>query len=42
MFEQRSDRGYIARLEGLIREWVEFVQEDLDGSHDVESFQVDP
>jgi hypothetical protein len=42
MFEQRSDRRHLAKLEELIRGWVEFVQEDLDGSRDFQSFQVDP
>jgi hypothetical protein len=42
MFEQRSDRRHLANLEELIRGWAEFVQEDLDGSHDFESFQVNP
>jgi hypothetical protein len=42
MFEKRSDQRHLAKLEELIRGWVEFVQEDLDGSRDFESFQVDP
>jgi hypothetical protein len=42
MFEHRSDQKHLGKLEELIRQWVEFVQEDLDVSHDFESFQVNP
>jgi hypothetical protein len=42
MFEQRSDQRHLAKLEELIRGWVGFVQEDLEGSYDFQSFQVNP
>lgn len=42
MFEERSDGAHMEKLEDLIRQWVEFVQEDLVGGPDFQSFQVVP
>src|SRR4029077_19162213 len=34
MFEARADAVHLEKLENVIREWVEFVQEVLDTGHD--------
>lgn len=40
MFADRSDHAHLEKLEALIRQWVDFVQEDLDSGPDFQSFQV--
>src|SRR5262245_14363289 len=40
MFEARSDVEHLAKLEKLIREWVEFVQEKPEVADDFHAFQV--
>lgn len=42
MFEHGADYNHLEKLEKLIREWVEFVQEQADRQSDFQSFKVDP
>ena len=42
MFEPGADYGHLEKLEGLIRDWVDFVQEEPDSARDFQSFQVSP
>jgi hypothetical protein len=42
MFEPDADYNHLMRLERLIRDWVEFVQEEPDSTRDFESFRVGP
>jgi len=42
MFEARSDHTHLAKLETLIRQWVEFVQGEPDLGQDFHSFRVNP
>ena len=42
MFEAQSDRVHLGRLERLIREWVEFVDDEPDSGRDFQTFKVDP
>jgi len=42
MFETESDRVHLGKLERLIREWVEFVDEEPDSGRDFQTFNVDP
>jgi len=42
MFEARSDHTHLAKLETLIRQWVEFVQDVPDLGQDFHSFRVNP
>ncbi len=40
MFEPQADFQHLERLEKLIREWVDFVQEEPDAAGDFQSFKV--
>jgi len=40
MFEAQADFRHLERLEKLIREWVDFVQEEPDVARDFQSFKV--
>jgi hypothetical protein len=40
MFEHGSDCAHLGKLEALIRQWVEFVQDEPDTRRDFRSFQV--
>jgi hypothetical protein len=40
MFEPRADYAHMEKLEKLIRDWVEFVQEQADIGPDFRSFKV--
>jgi hypothetical protein len=42
MFEHCSDHAHLERLEGLIRDWVEFVVEAPDSGRDFHSFKINP
>jgi hypothetical protein len=42
MFENRSDHIHLEKLEGLVRRWVDFAQENVDSTQDFSSFQVKP
>jgi hypothetical protein len=42
MFEPRADYNHLMKLEQLIRDWVDFVQEEPDSARDFQSFQVSP
>jgi hypothetical protein len=42
MFEAQADYQHLAKLERLIREWVDFVQEMPEGATDFQSFKVSP
>jgi hypothetical protein len=42
MFEHRSDHAHLEKLETLIRQWVEFVQDEPDSGRDFHSFKVNP
>jgi hypothetical protein len=42
MFESAADFNHMQKLEQLIREWVEFVNEEPDFDHDFQSFKVGP
>jgi hypothetical protein len=42
MFEPRSDVIHMQKLEQLIREWVEFVEEEPDSAHDFQTFNLAP
>jgi hypothetical protein len=42
MFEHGSDHVHLEKLETLIRQWVEFVQDEPDLAQDFHSFQVNP
>ena len=42
MFEPGADYGHLEKLEGLIRDWVDFVQEGPDPARDFQSFRVGP
>jgi hypothetical protein len=42
MFEHRSDHAHLEKLEVLIRQWVEFVQDAPDLGQDFHSFRVNP
>jgi hypothetical protein len=42
MFEHRSDHDHLDKLEILIREWVEFVNEEPDVERDFHSFKINP
>ena len=42
MFEPGADYGHLEKLEGLIRDWVDFVQEGPDPTRDFQSFRVGP
>jgi hypothetical protein len=41
MFEPRANVLHLERLEVVIREWVEFVQEDLDPARDFQTFNLE-
>jgi len=41
MFEAAADSKHLEKLEGLIREWVDFVQDAPDLTHEFQSFKVD-
>jgi hypothetical protein len=41
MFEARADAEHLEKLEKMVREWVEFVQEDLDTGHDFHTFNLE-
>ena len=41
-FEPGADYDHLEKLEGLIRGWVDFVQEGPDPTRDFQSFQVGP
>jgi hypothetical protein len=40
MFEPGADHDHLMRLEDLIRDWVDFVQEEPDSTGDFQSFKV--
>lgn len=40
MFESGADAEHLEKLEMMVREWVEFVQEDLDTSRDFHTFNL--
>jgi hypothetical protein len=40
MFEHEADGVHMAKLERLLRDWVDFVQEEPDTLHDFRSFSV--
>jgi hypothetical protein len=42
MFEPGADHNHLMQLETLIRDWVEFVQEEPDLTRDFQSFRVSP
>jgi hypothetical protein len=42
MFEHSSDQAHLEKLETLIRQWVEFVQDQPDLGQDFHSFRVNP
>ena len=42
MFEHRADHVHLVKLETLIRQWVEFVQDQPDVGQDFQSFEVKP
>jgi hypothetical protein len=42
MFEPEADRIHLEKLEKLIRQWVDFVGDQLDQEHDFRSFKIDP
>ena len=42
MFEHRSDHAHLEKLETLIRQWVNFVQDEPDLARDFQSFKVNP
>jgi hypothetical protein len=41
MFEARADAVHLEKLEKMVREWVEFVQEDLDTQRDFHTFNLE-
>ena len=42
MFEPGADYDHLEKLAGLVRDWVDFVQEEPDPARDFQSFQVGP
>ena len=42
MFEPAADYNQLMQLEKLIRDWIDFVQEEPDPTRDFRSFQVSP
>jgi hypothetical protein len=42
MFEHLSDQAHLEKLEGLVRAWVDFVQEDPQSGRDFQSFKINP
>ena len=40
MFEPGADHNHLMQLETLIRDWVEFVQEEPDSTRDFQSFRI--
>ena len=40
MFEPGADHNHLMQLEKLIRDWVEFVQEEPDSTRDFQSFRI--
>jgi hypothetical protein len=42
MFEPGADYDHLEKLEGLVRDWVDFVQDEPDPTRDFRSFQVGP
>ena len=42
MFEPGADYDHLGRIEGLVRGWVNFVQEGPDPTRDFQSFEVGP
>jgi hypothetical protein len=41
MFEARSDVLHMEKLERLIRDWVEFVEEEPDSARDFQTFNIE-
>jgi hypothetical protein len=42
MFEPGADHNHLMRLEQLIRDWVDFVEEEPDPTRDFQSFKIGP
>jgi hypothetical protein len=42
MFDPGADHNHLMQLENLIRDWVDFVQEEPDATRDFQSFKVGP
>ncbi len=41
MFAHRADHDHLEKLERLVREWVDFVDKNLDGEQEFQSFKID-
>jgi hypothetical protein len=41
MFEPGADLNHLIQLEKLIRDWVDFVQDEPDSTRDFQSFRID-